>query len=75
MFAEVSLNRKTHFNGKSSSPASQTRSDSHRNVLPSEYYEAPREVRFKYAAQYLILAGLLAVMAFDTYEELKVKTF
>ena len=46
-----------------------------KNVLASEYYKAPREVRFKYAAQYLILAGLLAVMAYETYEELKVNAF
>ena len=44
-----------------------------KNALASEYYKATREVRFKYAAQYLILAGLLAVMAFETYEELKIK--
>ena len=44
-----------------------------KTVLASEYYKATREVRFKYAAQYLILAGLLAVMAFETYEELKIK--
>ena len=46
-----------------------------KNVLASEYYKAPREVRIKYAVQYLILAGLLAVMAIETYEELKVKPF
>jgi len=46
-----------------------------KNVLASEYYRAPSEVRIKYAAQYLILAGLLAVMAFETYEELKVRAF
>ena len=44
-----------------------------KNALASEYYKATREVRFKYAAQYLILAGLLAVMAYETYEELKIK--
>lgn len=46
-----------------------------KNVLASAYYRAPRSVRLKYAAQYLLLAGLLAVMAFETYEELKVKAF
>ena len=46
-----------------------------KDVLASDYYKAPQEVRFKYAAQYLILAGLLAVMAFETYEELKVSAF
>ncbi|MBI3529014.1 MAG: site-2 protease family protein [Betaproteobacteria bacterium] len=46
-----------------------------KNVLASDYYRAPREVRLKYAAQYLVLAGLLAVMAFETYEELKVSSF
>lgn len=44
-----------------------------KNALATDYYKATREVRFKYAAQYLILAGLLAVMAFETYEELKIK--
>ena len=46
-----------------------------KNILASEYYRAPRSVRLKYAAQYLLLAGLLAVMAFETYEELKVSSF
>jgi Zn-dependent protease len=46
-----------------------------KNILASEYYRAPSEVRIKYAAQYLILAGLLAVMAFETYEELKINSF
>ncbi|MEO8005036.1 MAG: site-2 protease family protein [Betaproteobacteria bacterium] len=43
-----------------------------RNIEASAYYRAPLEVRLKYAAQYLVLAGLLAVLAFETYEELKV---
>jgi Zn-dependent protease len=46
-----------------------------KNVLASDYYKAPQSIRFKYAAQYLILAGLLAVMAFETYEELKINPF
>jgi hypothetical protein len=46
----------------------------HANVLASEYYCAPPEIRLIYAAQYLILAGL-AVIAFETYEELKINSF
>lgn len=45
-----------------------------RNIESSAYYRAPLEVRLKYAAQYLVLAGLLAVLAFETYEELQVAT-
>lgn len=46
-----------------------------KNVLASDYYRAPRSTRLKYAAQYLLLAGLLTVMAFETYEELKISSF
>ena len=45
-----------------------------KNILASDYYRAPSSVRMKYAAQYLILSGLLAVMAFEAYEALQIKS-
>ncbi len=39
-----------------------------RAVLGPTYYRASQTVRYQYAAQYLLLAGLLSVMALDAYE-------
>lgn len=39
-----------------------------KDVLDSAYYRAPSSVRMHYAVQYLVLASLLAIMAFETYE-------
>lgn len=41
-----------------------------KEVLDSRYYETPQPVRMQYAAQYLILAGGLAVMAFEVHDGL-----
>ena len=37
-------------------------------ALDSRYYQTPRAVRVEYAAQYLALAGFLAIMAFEAHE-------
>ncbi|OGA65084.1 MAG: peptidase M50 [Betaproteobacteria bacterium RIFCSPLOWO2_12_FULL_67_28] len=39
-----------------------------RALLDSEYYRATPAVRLQYAAQYLMLAGLLSIMAFECHE-------
>lgn len=39
-----------------------------RAALDSRYYQTPRAVRVEYAAQYLALAGFLAIMAFEAHE-------
>ncbi|MCE9640863.1 MAG: site-2 protease family protein [Betaproteobacteria bacterium] len=39
-----------------------------RRVLDSEYYRAPLSIRLQYTAQYLLLAGFLAIMAYDVHE-------
>ena len=39
-----------------------------RAALDSRYYQTPRSVRVEYAAQYLALAGFLAIMAFEAHE-------
>ena len=41
-----------------------------RGLLASEYYRAEPSIRLQYTLQYLALAGLLAVMAFDVHEKL-----
>jgi len=41
-----------------------------KGALDARYYGAPASVRMSYAAQYLVLAGFLAVMAFDVHEGL-----
>ncbi|MBI4988460.1 MAG: site-2 protease family protein [Rhodocyclales bacterium] len=41
-----------------------------RNVQDSAYYRAPLAVRLQYGMQYLLLAGFLAIMAFDIHERL-----
>jgi Zn-dependent protease len=41
-----------------------------RNVMESAYYRAPARVRFLYAFQYLVLAVILSVMAFEIHETL-----
>jgi Zn-dependent protease len=41
-----------------------------KEALNSRYYETPQPVRVQYAAQYLMLAGGLAVIAFDVHEGL-----
>jgi Zn-dependent protease len=45
-----------------------------KNVLSPEYYRASGHIRLRYAAQYLLLASLLAVMAYESYDLLGVKT-
>ena len=39
-----------------------------RRVLDSEYYRAPLPIRLQYTAQYLLLAGFLAIMAYEVHE-------
>jgi len=39
-----------------------------RRVLDSEYYRAPLSIRLQYTAQYLLLAGFLAIMAYEVHE-------
>lgn len=41
-----------------------------RNVMESAYYRASAKVRFQYAFQYLVLAVILSVMAFEIHEAL-----
>ncbi|MDR2452552.1 MAG: site-2 protease family protein [Candidatus Accumulibacter sp.] len=44
-----------------------------RNAIESAYYRAPANVRYQYAFQYLALAALLSVMAFEVHETLSLK--
>lgn len=44
-----------------------------RNVMESAYYRAPAKVRFQYAFQYLVLAVILSVMAFEIHETLAMR--
>lgn len=39
-----------------------------RRVLDSEYYRAPLPIRLQYTTQYLLLAGFLAIMAYEVHE-------
>ena len=39
-----------------------------RRVLDSEYSRAPLPIRLQYTAQYLLLAGFLAIMAYEVHE-------
>jgi Zn-dependent protease len=41
-----------------------------KEALDSRYYETPQRVRTQYAAQYLMLAGGLAVLAFEVHDGL-----
>jgi phosphatidylglycerophosphate synthase len=41
-----------------------------RSVLASDYYRAAPSVRIQYTFQYLILAVMLAVMAYEVHEKL-----
>jgi hypothetical protein len=41
-----------------------------RKVLDSEYYRASPAIRLQYTAQYLMLAIMLAVMAYQVHEKL-----
>jgi Zn-dependent protease len=43
-----------------------------KSIADSDYYRAPPSVRLQYAAQYLALTGVLAVMAFAVHEKLEV---
>lgn len=44
-----------------------------RNVMESAYYRASAKVRFQYAFQYLVLAVILSVMAFEIHETLAMR--
>ena len=41
-----------------------------RDLLASEYYRAPTSIRLQYTFQYLMLASLLSIMAFEVHEKL-----
>ncbi|MDS4016316.1 MAG: site-2 protease family protein [Candidatus Accumulibacter sp.] len=44
-----------------------------RDLTESAYYQADHKVRFQYAFQYLMLATLLSIMAFEVHEALRLK--